>query len=463
MFQNKLQAQVVLIALAIFFVIMLQVGVLQTPPYILILILMTLAVFFTAFLKTDLALAILIFSMLLSPEIGGGGVGQGGRSVVVRLDDLFIFMLFFGWLARMAVNKELGFLRVTPLNKPVLFYLAICLLASVFGVATGTIAFKYSVFYYLKYLEYFLLFFMVSNNIHSRKQVYAFLSCMFVVCAVVCLFAWFLHLSGAARVTAPFEGKHGEPNTLGGYLVLMMMVATGLMLNIRTMKTKVLLGGVLFLSLPALAFSLSRSSWVALVVGYLALIFISQKGKGILIITGILSVVFFSVIVPKAVQDRIDYTFQSQTHRKVLGKEFAIDESTAERVDTWEKGLAKLSKRPFLGYGVGGGGAVVDNQYSRLLIESGILGAGAFIFMIFVLFKNCFLMLKRFTDDEFVVGMVSGFTAGLVGLLVHSLGAATFIVIRIMEPFWFLTAIVLALPEIASESPDTELEENVSS
>jgi hypothetical protein len=45
-----------------------------------------------------------------------------------------------------------------------------------------------------------------------------------------------------------------------------------------------------------------------------------------------------------------------------------------------------------------------------------------------------------------------GFTAGLVGLLVHAFGANTFIIVRIMEPFWFLTGIVIALAAMDEES-----------
>jgi hypothetical protein len=40
----------------------------------------------------------------------------------------------------------------------------------------------------------------------------------------------------------------------------------------------------------------------------------------------------------------------------------------------------------------------------------------------------------------------------LVGLLVHGIGANTFIIVRIMEPFWFLAGIVIALSAINEEN-----------
>jgi hypothetical protein len=40
-------------------------------------------------------------------------------------------------------------------------------------------------------------------------------------------------------------------------------------------------------------------------------------------------------------------------------------------------------------------------------------------------------------------------------MLVHGIGANTFIIIRIMEPFWLLTALLVALPETEeTEEPE---------
>jgi hypothetical protein len=43
-------------------------------------------------------------------------------------------------------------------------------------------------------------------------------------------------------------------------------------------------------------------------------------------------------------------------------------------------------------------------------------------------------------------GVALGFLAGTVGLLVHAIGSNTFIIVRIMEPFWFFAGIVVMLP-----------------
>jgi len=59
------------------------------------------------------------------------------------------------------------------------------------------------------------------------------------------------------------------------------------------------------------------------------------------------------------------------------------------------------------------------------------------------------LSLLRDSDDR---GVVIGFLAGTVGILVHAVGSNTFIIIRIMEPFWFFAGIVAILPTLPKEA-----------
>lgn len=135
------------------------------PFQVPIVISLGLILFLIAFIKTDIALIILIFSMLLSPEIGLSGIP--GRAVVIRFDDIFLIIVFLGWLAKMSVNKEIGLIRVNPINTPIIAYIVVCLLSTTIAVLQGIANPRHSIFYILKYIEYFLVFFMVSNNIRD--------------------------------------------------------------------------------------------------------------------------------------------------------------------------------------------------------------------------------------------------------------------------------------------------------
>jgi hypothetical protein len=45
-------------------------------------------------------------------------------------------------------------------------------------------------------------------------------------------------------------------------------------------------------------------------------------------------------------------------------------------------------------------------------------------------------------------GLSLGYLAGFTAMLTHSIGANSFIIVRIMEPFWFLTAMIIMIPTI---------------
>ncbi|MDD5746957.1 MAG: hypothetical protein PHO30_06835, partial [Candidatus Omnitrophica bacterium] len=125
------------------------------------------------------------------------------------------------------------------------------------------------------------------------------------------------------------------------------------------------------------------------------------------------------------------------------------------RVDTFKDSLQHWAYSPVIGHGASSAGSVVDNYYMRVMIESGILGLFSFLLLLFAVVRSSFqalAYLRKSADDNFTEGLIVGFVAGLAGLLVHSLGAATFILIRIMEPFWFLAGLVIMAPEIEAES-----------
>ncbi|MCM8787754.1 MAG: O-antigen ligase family protein [Candidatus Omnitrophica bacterium] len=447
-FYKKSQIFSYLSILIIFFLISINIFFFGHSFKYLIFALLGIVIFLISFANTNFALMLLIFSMLLSPEFSLGFAG--GRAVVLRLDDLFLIVVFLGWLAKMATAK-LGFFRKTPLNFPIFIYLTFYTISTFFGIIRGYVTFKDSIFYLLKYFEYFFLYFMVADVVVEEKQARIFVYAILFVSIITSLYAFRQHFSGIERVTAPFEEKEVESNTFGGYLVLISLLAISLFLNVSKLKLKIFFGIVIFLSIFSLLFTLSRGSWLAFILGYIAIFFVSKKGKITFLITTILLCLLLYIFLPARVLDRIKYTFTPETQKTVFGKKINLDASAAARIENWFYSLQLWSKYPILGRGAGSARVVVDHQYGRILLEAGFFGILAFLFLIFGLFRSFFFALNILKDNEFALGLSTGAIAILFSFLFHSLSCETFIVIRIMEPFWFLTAVVVALPDIFLE------------
>ena len=77
-----------------------------------------------------------------------------------------------------------------------------------------------------------------------------------------------------------------------------------------------------------------------------------------------------------------------------------------------------------------------------------MIGFVTFIALLIAIYQNALNTWRQYGDDPFYGGVSMGFLAGFFAMLVHAIGANTFIIVRIMEPFWFLTAIVIMIPRI---------------
>ncbi|MEK6647564.1 MAG: hypothetical protein AABY84_12915 [Candidatus Firestonebacteria bacterium] len=438
----------IIVIFILFLVIIASFIITETTSQLPLIIFLASIVLIITFLNTDVALIILIFSMLLSPELKAGAITS--REVALRIDDIFLLVISFGWFAKMAVFKKLGLLKHTPLNFPILVYIFICIVSTCIGLIAGEGKIIQSIFYNLKYIEYFLLFFIVVNNIHDINQIKLFIRCLLLTCLVVAIYAWWehLHFGSFRRVSAPFEGKEGEANTLAGYLLLMMAIITALAIYSKSLIQRVVLSGLLsFIILPFI-FTFSRGAWIGFYPMYISMVALTKKAKYMLLGILIISILLIPSLIPKEAKYRVKSTFTYVRTYAIFGKELQLDEAIIARLDAVRGSLEKWYKRPLLGYGVPGFGAVGDNQYIRVLRETGIIGFIVWSWLIIMLYKSAWKTFKICKGYNFAQGLSLGFIAGLTGLLIQSLSCETFILIRIMEPFWFLAAIVVVLPEI---------------
>lgn len=406
-------------------------------------------VFITSFVSTQAGLYIIVFSMLLSPEIGVGSLGGGSealarRGVTIRAEDLLLIVLGFAWVVRAALYKQ-SLSRDSPLNRPILYYVVMCLFATIAGLMAGSVSGTTPLFYVLKYVEYFVLYFIVLNNIHSTNQIKRFTWALLLTGLIVSVVA-IAQIPSGRRVTAPFEGEHGEPNTLGGYLIFAGAIAAGLSLNMGKSWMRVALRLLIVTMFIPYVYTLSRGSYLALPFVYLTLLVYQKKSRAAMIILAVAVVGIVSVAVPGTVRDRISGTFKDSDYQALYGTAslggVAVDASVSARIDAWGGAMERIMESPIWGLGVTGYG-FVDAQYPRILVEVGLLGVASFVFLMSAVFREANKVIRA-PPDDFVRGLAVGVVAGTVGLLVHALGANTFTIVRIMEPFWLSVGMVAA-------------------
>jgi len=419
-----------------------------------------------AFTSVELTLYLLIFSTLLSPEItfGGGSEAEIARGVIdttesrgvtLRLEDIILTLVCMTWLFRMAVIKELGMLRKTPLNQPIALYWIVTLISTMLGFFAGRVG-LYGFFFVIKYLEYFVLFFMIINHLHDQDTIKRYLIIMIATCVIASIVG-IMQIPSGQRVSAPFEGELGEPNTFGGYLVLMFSVVLGIFLHTVKSRRWYILLVIMGVILIPLAFTESRSSYLSLMVSITLFVFIS-KNKRLLITACLAGAIMLPFVLPQNVIDRVMFTFNQtdQEGQLHLGG-VKIDTSTTVRLESWNIAVTKyFPQHPALGVGVTGG-PFLDAQYPRILVETGMLGLLLFLWLL----KRIWDVLRQgYEEIENVSlrGASLGALCGFAGLLVHAIGTNTFIIVRIMEPFMILIGL-LSVALIMQREKEAEKEE----
>ena len=420
-------------------------------------------VFVPVLIKPDIGLIIIIASMLLSPEIVMGRTA--GRYVTVRIEDILLMVVVFAWLLRTSFTKDIVSTFRTRLTRPFFLYIFVCLIATSFTIYERGIGIKHSLFYILKYVEYFLLFLMVRDSINSIGQVKIYIVVFMLTVAVVAAHSNIYienQLSAGTqffRVAPPIEMTNvGESGTLGGYLVFMMAIAGGLLLYLRSTIIKVLLLCLMLIMFRAFLYTLSRGSYLAIVPMGIGLICFTRKGKLILVSGVVIGLVMLAVFAPRMIKERITTTVIEKYDES--GKHLKWDESPANRLQSWKDVLFyRFPDKPIFGHGVAT--AFIDGQIFLTLYETGVLGfflLGSVIVRLFKMARDA-LKLEEIRADDFAAGLSVGFLAGFMGLLGHALSTNTFVIIKIMEPFWFIAAIVLSLPRLIGANRQSEQNE----
>ncbi len=413
------------------------------------------------FIQPMVGLYILSFSMLLSPEIPLAQLTD--RAVIVRVDDLLVVLVFFAWMARSAIRKNVSFIRHSALHLPIFAYYSLILLATGFGLLRGEATLSVALFYSLKYVEYVIIFILAVNVLTGPEQIDRLLKAMFIVAGIVLLFSYGVILFQNDVPYCPFDMERGtpEPATLGGYLVLIMGVAWGIFSQSKKGPWSLWLITFWVASVPVIFLTRSRASYFSFAMLLLLIIILERRRRFVLLFMIAVSVVMINFAFPKVYEtarQRILYTFEAQggpVHR-LAGRSFHLEQSAQGRVVFWKRAFTYyLPRHPIIGHGVSPRPAL-EGQIPVVAYETGLLGLLLFIWLMFKVGRESF-QLYKFPPSPELRGLGIGFLLGFAGVLVHSLVNTTFIIIRIMEPFWLLVGIIVVarrLPRSAA-NPST--------
>jgi len=352
-----------------------------------------------------------------------------------------------------------------------IFISFICLIIISLLSFINSVSYETSIYGIIKLLKYLLIFVVCSDAIKDKKHLEKI---VFSVCCGVSLLAidalWqffsgydFIHRSvlhhqiGLARASASFP----NPNLLGIYMSAFIPLIVGLTILYFKGKNKIFMFLLSILALTGIFLTFSRGAGLAV---YLAILFLAIAGKKKLLILALIAVLLiFPFVMPENIkkwakevnynpvvfmfnQDRISIysnTINMVRHHPFIGV----------GANTFSKNYGKYRTESAEKYAYTPDGIYAHNIYLQMAGEIGLLGLAAFIFFLFLIFKNVASSYAKLKDGYLRAVLLSLF-AGILAFLVNGLTETSLYNARVAIVFWYLIGISLSLNRIGIEKRD---------
>ncbi len=357
--------------------------------------------------------------------------------------------------ARLPLRPLSRLLPSTELNKPLLAFV----LANAIAVITS-VNFNSSIRpFFSKVLEYVFIFLIVVDTINTRKRIRNLLAVVIFSGFFISIDAGVQYFRGVDFLCGhPISGQRltvsfGSSNDFGGWLVVLIFIILGLLLNRQPgkfMLRRLGLGILAFFLLFCLGLTYSRGAWLGFLVGLIIIagykvIRLPKRAKVLSVLLIIVLAVGIFFLLPSTIKERI----------VSMG---AIRDSSLIRLRFWQESLSIIEDFPIFGAGLntymavssrysipagGGGKCYPHNAYLHMAAEIGLVGLCCFLWILTSWYRLVTQALRKDADP-----LLLGLLAGISAFLVHSFFDTNLYSLRLAVLFWFMLGLSVSVQRI---------------
>jgi putative inorganic carbon (HCO3(-)) transporter len=405
---------------------------------------------------------------------------MGGLSI--SSVTLALVGLYFAWFIQAAANRTPGTRRQLHLGLPLLVYLVFIGISVL--VAQDV---KLAVFEACLFLESYLLYLYVSNQIRTREDVRFMVTVLLVgglvesLVMIILSFTgepstmWWLpthiHVETSAREGfMRIGGTVGSPNTASSYLIVLLSTAGGWLFTNLGRLHKILASAVIALGSVALILTFSRGGWMALATSLILFGFFLSRRRGLSLRGPIAILVILTLL-------------YLPFHNVISARLFGEDKgSAASRIPLMYLAFRIFADNPVLGVGANnfsvamgpyltaefrrpslpcqevncrqGFVYAVHDKYLLVLCETGIGGLAAFLAFLFAALRrgwHCWNF-----RDSFLSPLALGFLVGIAGHMVH-MNVDIFRGRPMQQMIWLVAALLVAMHRVHAKASVSEI------
>jgi len=390
---------------------------------------------------------------------------------------LFLFKrsaIFYGCLKEGAANGvtaslwnkiDLFFKSFKPVDNCLNWPIAFLLFFSLISVFVSPFRLLSISGFFGKVLQSAFLYFTFIECMCSKKRLKIFLSVFLFSCTLICINGIYQSFMGHGFIFGHiYDGRMSSSfraaNDFAAYLVVVVPVLFCLVFLISFKKQDVQKGvdEFTFFSSPlvkifcivlfvvafgCLGLTYSRGAWVGFI---LSLAIFSGINRRAFLFFTLIIIIFLSIFYPRLTKER----------NPINDKLSFLYENN--RLNYWKRASDIIKDYPLFGCGLNtyalvvegysvGWGGYPHNSYLQMAAETGLVGIAAFLWILFVLFRDSLRALRRMKIQNNKMLFV-GFLMGLLGFLIHSFFDTNFYSVQLGSLMWIVMGVIIALQKI---------------
>lgn len=402
----------------------------------------------------NLPLFLLIAAIGLSPSFNFGYVPGTGRILEIRVEDILLLLFGSAWIMGLLASRKHAFIK-PPLFGPILFWLSIGLFTTLLNLILSNIQAGRAFFYFLKEIEFFVLYVYIFYHIKSANTVKSLANFLLILALmnvgwVINQFAVGPHAVGYGPYGPTAIVEPGAPLPSGGFFLLLFIALINLFIyyyaNLPFSKIKKVLLLIATLSPMLGVFSSgSRTSVLGLSLAIMLtpILYLIKRGNIKAVVTTFLMLILLSGM----------FFYFIDSKQATRGYPTNLSDIIAGlqggRTWVWKNQInAFLENHPlYLIFGMGKSVSPVyeesHSQYVRNFIETGVAGSLAFLFLIGAILKKAFQAFAR-SKDPLLIAFSGGLFVMTLVMLLLSIAAEVFLSVKIDEVYWSFVAIAMA-------------------